>query len=334
MQEYADKILRLTVRLEQLSKGASKDTQNIIRMLQKEMLGKIGTANINTKAQLALVQKQVKALSQKRYKEIAKTLEDSSETAAKAALIAEETAYASLGIAAAGFAKALPVDNIIKKALERVMPGLGGRQISVGDMIERFLTIGSSDLKNITTRAFNEGLSVSKIAKMIQESTGAQLNASESVARTAIQSASNQARDDIADEYGADKEMWSATLDASTCQFCQGLDGQCKEKGELPDAPAHPRCRCVKLYIPDDMTCAQMKKDLTRVERGPDGKSRPTDKYQDYGTWIKTQPKDFQEEVLGIQRTKLLNDGTITFKKMYTQSGSIKTIDDIKKHYS
>ena len=75
-----------------------------------------------------------------------------------------------------------------------------------------------------------------------------------------------------------------------------------------------------------------MKADLNRVERGPDGKSKVV-KYKDYGTWIKSQDKDFQEEILGIERAKLLREDKIQFKKMYTRIGKRKTVKELKKHY-
>jgi len=87
------------------------------------------------------------------------------------------------------------------------------------------------------------------------------------------------------------------------------------------------------LYLPEGTSCKEIKEDLERPQRGEDGKTiiKP---YQDYGTWIQTQSKEFQEEVLGVERSKLLRDDKITFKKMYTASGKQKTVEDLKKHYS
>ena len=53
-----------------------------------------------------------------------------------------------------------------------------------------------------------------------------------------------------------------------------------------------------------------------RDERGPGGKSVPTPKYETYGEWIKTQPIAFQEEILGKQRAKALNDGKIKIEAL------------------
>lgn len=333
MQTYADKILRLTVRLEQLAKSASADVQKIIKDLQRDVMGIIISDPINTQKALKDVQRQVKAISVARYSEIEKVLFEHETATAQAAHAAEIQGFSALGATANVYVAKLDVEKIVKNAFDAIMPGLGnGRQIKVKDMLERFGSYGTDDLMNIAERAYREGLSVNAITQMVRNHTGLQATAAEAVARTAIQAVANQARQETADSLPVDKEIWMATLDSKTCEYCGGLDGKCRPRGGFP-VIAHLRCRCVKLYVPDDRSCSDVKKDLTRVERGPDGKSKPTGKYEDYGKWILTQPKSFQEEVLGIKRSKLLRDGDITFKKMYTSTGSRKTVADIEAHY-
>lgn len=333
-QAHVDKILRLTVRLEMLSKTSTKDIQKQIKLLQKDIAGLLATKNVSTKKVLEEVKKNVKKYHTKRFKEINKLLGEGSAVAAEISTATEAAYFASLGVVADAAVAKTVTKKVIQKSLERVMPGLSsGAQVSVGEMLERFESNALSTFTNIAVRAQAEGLSIGVTSKMVQEATNLQLNQSEAVARTIIQASSNQARDDIAQNLGAERELWLATLDSNTCPYCAGLDGSCEDVSTLPRPPAHPRCRCVLIYIPEGTSCKSMKEDLDRPQRGPDGKSiiKP---YQEFGSWIKTQPPEFQEEVLGIERAKMLRENKVTFKKMYTNTGKQKTVADLKKHYS
>ena len=332
MESYADRVLRLTVRLEQLSKSASRDTRRILRKMQKEVLGALLANNIDTKKVLDRVRREVRDISIARYAEIDEILFNHESMTAQAAHQVEIRSYAALADVGKIFVEMRDIEKIVADAFDIIMPGLGGRQTTVKDMLKRFGANSTGDMMNIATRAYIEGLPVSAITQMVRDSTELQERQAEAVARTAIQATANQARQDVADNLPVDKEIWMATLDSSTCQFCQGLDGKCKPKGTFPRL-AHPNCRCVRLYVPDDRSCKQVKADLTRVQRGPDDRSKPLNKYKTFGEWILTQPVAFQKEVLGVERSQLLREGKVQFDKMYTASGKRKTVADIKKHY-
>jgi hypothetical protein len=333
MQDYADQALRLTVRLEQLSRGASYDMQKVLRKMQKEILGAMLADKITTRNILTRVQKEVRQISLARYEEIEEIVFNHESTTAAAAHSSEVRGYASLGLPASSFAEARATSLVIDSAYASVMPGLGGgHQTTVGDMISRFVGNGVNDSKNIALRAYREGLPVAAITEMVRNSTGLQMRQAETIARTSIQAVANQARQDVADSVGSEKEIWLATLDTKTCNYCQGLDGKCKDKGKFP-LLAHPNCRCARLYLPPDMSCSEAKSSLGRVARGPSGRSQTLGKYETFGEWILTQPKKFQEEVLGKKRAKLLRDGKITFDKMYTQAGKRRTVQSIEEHY-
>jgi len=339
MQQYADNILQLTIRLEQLAKGASNKVQKRIAKLQREILGLYLGDKITTRKVLKEVKRIARDISVNAYLEIDKILFEHESATAEVAHALEKKSYAAIGQTAIKYAKMRDVEKLISDAFDTVMPGLGaGRQVTVKEMLERFSTYGISDIVNIAERAFIEGLSIPDIRSLVKTSLDLQSRQAETVARTAIQAVANQARQDIADQLPVDKEIWVATLDSKTCAYCQGQDGKCKPKGQFPRI-AHPNCRCVRLYVPDDMSCTEVKEDLTRVQRPPEnedklfGKSKPMNKYQDYGTWILTQPIYFQEEVLGKERSKLLRQGKIKFDKMYTQTGKMRTIESLKKLY-
>lgn len=43
---------------------------------------------------------------------------------------------------------------------------------------------------------------------------------------------------------GIELVQWIAILDDSVCDYCEGLHNQIFEINDLPDWPAHTRCRC------------------------------------------------------------------------------------------
>lgn len=48
----------------------------------------------------------------------------------------------------------------------------------------------------------------------------------------------------VASSKSTDVFVWNATLDKRTCSICKSLDQKEFTKNEVPDCPAHPRCRC------------------------------------------------------------------------------------------
>lgn len=333
-QEYANKVLRLTTRLEMMSKTSTKKVQKQIALLQKDVAGLLVTTDISSKKVLVKVNKAIKKYHLQRFNEIQALMNEASYVSAEVSMATEKAYFASLGASADAATKKIVTEKVMARSLNRVMPGLRtGSQTTVGDMVERFSEGSLKTFQNIALRAQAEGLAVNVISSMVKDASSLQIRQAETVARTLIQSSSNQARDEIAVALGSSKEMWMATLDSSTCDYCAGLDGQCEDSGTLPRPIAHPNCRCVLLYLPAGLTCQEMKADLERPQRGPDGKTviKP---YKDYGSWIKTQTPDFQAEVLGTARAELLQNNEITFSKMYTNTGKRKTVEDLRKQYS
>ncbi len=77
------------------------------------------------------------------------------------------------------------------------------------------------------------------------------------VARTAIQSFNRQITEQVWDANADALEglvyEWTAALDSRVCPTCGPLDGQKKpERGDLPETPIHPNCRCNVVVVDPD----------------------------------------------------------------------------------
>jgi len=95
--------------------------------------------------------------------------------------------------------------------------------------------------------AWFAGDSIAAISKRISDVTDISRREARVTARTAIQSAANQAASDL---YKRNRkvlsgERWIATLDSATCPQCGALDGRIlRFDSSFPRPPIHPQCRC------------------------------------------------------------------------------------------
>lgn len=134
----------------------------------------------------------------------------------------------------------------------------------------------------------------------------------ESIVRTSLQHAANQARQATweANRDIVKKVQWNATLEGRTCAACASLDGQQYPIDKGPRPPLHPRCRCVTTAVLDERFTF-LDDDATRFSRGPGGVESVPANQTFYG-WLKTQPPKYIETVIGPARTKLLLNGGLS----------------------
>lgn len=137
----------------------------------------------------------------------------------------------------------------------------------------------------------------------------------EAVVRTGYQHVSNISRQQTwleNDDYIVGYQI-VATLDGRTSQICRSLDGRSYALGKGPLPPFHVRCRTT--------TAPEIDPEFSFLKQGA---TRSSEKGYvsadlDYYGWLKTQPRAFQDSVLGPTRAKLFNDGGLSvdqFKRL------------------
>lgn len=125
----------------------------------------------------------------------------------------------------------------------------------------------------------------------------------ESIVRTATQHVSQQGRQATWIANDVDRWRFFATLDGKTSTQCRSLDQRTFPVGEGPQPPLHIRCRSTSIAdLPDEGATRSSEDgyvagDLT------------------YYAWLKRQPAEYQDEILGPTRAKLLRDGGLTAEK-------------------
>lgn len=130
------------------------------------------------------------------------------------------------------------------------------------------------------------------------------------IVRTTVQHAAMQGKAEFASD-NADiikGEKWLSTLDGRTSSQCRSLDGQVFELGKGPRPPLHHNCRSTVLIVLKDEYAGRGNINKRASKDGPvDNES--------YYSWLNKQPKDFQDDVLGETRGKLLRSGGLSADK-------------------
>jgi SPP1 gp7 family putative phage head morphogenesis protein len=152
----------------------------------------------------------------------------------------------------------------------------------------------------------------------------------EALVRTAVSHTTTAARD-LLYEQNADlisKEQWVATLDTRTCPQCMGLDGKTFELGKGVKTPAHIGCRCVR--VPVIKSWRELGLDIDELPPGTrasmNGQVSAT---ETYGTWLKKQGAEVQDDVLGPARAKMFREG-LGVESFTNRAGDALTLEQLR----
>jgi SPP1 gp7 family putative phage head morphogenesis protein len=149
--------------------------------------------------------------------------------------------------------------------------------------------------------------------------------------RTAISHTANSARQDV---FEANSDIikgvrWTSTLDGSTSAGCRALDGKVFALDKGPRPPRHPSCRSTT--VPVLKSWREMGIDAdeapasTRASMGGQVPATET-----YDSWLRKQPVEFQDEVLGPSKAKLFRAG-VTMDRFVNKVGDELTLEQLKK---
>lgn len=134
----------------------------------------------------------------------------------------------------------------------------------------------------------------------------------EAMVRTAVAHTASAARTRT---YSANPaiigEQWVSVLDHRTSAICRGYDGTIFKVGKGPRPPAHVNCRSTVVPVTEGNRAAL--------------KSRPT-----YNDWLKQQPQDVQDDILGVSKGRLFREGGYTVDRFTDESGQEYTLDQLR----
>lgn len=163
----------------------------------------------------------------------------------------------------------------------------------------------------------------------------------ETIVRTATAHVTSQARLETfkANSDVIRGERWMSALDHRTCEICAGLDGQEFELGEGVREPAHPGCRCLRIPITksfrelgidldDPPPPTRAAKDYTDLKTALRGEV-PGD--MTYGQWLRQQPRDVQEEVLGVRGAQLFRSNQVSIEQFTDSRLRPRTLEELER---
>lgn len=162
-----------------------------------------------------------------------------------------------------------------------------------------------------------------------------------------------------------DQELYVATLDVRTTIECAANDGQVFPRGEGPIPPLHFRCRSLRVpYINpenlrnrgyDSSTEKQLLQEYSEQANIPAVNKRADlprgyktdfDEFArkrrrdlvgqvpaqtSYNDWLKTQSKEFQDQVLGPTRAEMFRKGEVSLDKFVARDGDVLTLDELRR---
>lgn len=160
------------------------------------------------------------------------------------------------------------------------------------------------------------------------------------IVRTALSHTANYSRDRFheanADIIGSIK--WVSTLDSrTTVEYCVPRDGKLytvdhKPKGHKfkwgagPGA-IHFGCRSTSVPVLKDADALGLE-DVGNTRASVNGEV-PADR--SFGDWLKDQPRDKVEDILGVERAKVYFDNGRSIDRFYNREGRLKSLDDLRR---
>jgi len=320
-RSITDIATRHQVLLERFKSGKVRDYQKVAKGFERDLIARASKLGINsldelTKKELNSLIRYVSKLNKKYQKLIVSDLEkDLGRLAVDDANFEKDT----IG----SFVKGVNINSASNIAYAKA---LTSPISATGDLLQPFVKDWSrtrvNQVNGVIRKGYKEGQTLSQMTQAIRGTrannfkdglTSLQTRQAQAVIRTAVQHVSATARlqtweanSDIITAY-----KWRATLDGRTTQQCRSLDGLEFEMGKGPMPPIHINCRSTFVFVTDPkLGLNELDDEGTRSSLKGEVSAKTT-----YYDWLKTQPKGFQKQAIGVQRTKWLNDGKLTAKE-------------------
>lgn len=196
-------------------------------------------------------------------------------------------------------------------------------------------------LRQAIQLGFTEGETIDQIVRRVRGTKARQFKdgilevsrrGAEALVRTAINHTANAARNEL---FKANTDvikgvLWVSTLDSRTTLLCASRDGNVYPPDSGPRPPAHINCRSTTAPI-----LKSWKEMGINLKEAPAGTRASMDGQlpaeTTFDKWLRTRPKEFQEDLLGVTKSKLFRDGGLTLDRFVDRVGVEYTLDQLRK---
>jgi len=187
-------------------------------------------------------------------------------------------------------------------------------------------------VKQNIMQGYVEGQTTDQIVRNIRDvSEGRSRRAAETAVRTALAHTSNIARNE---SYRRNKRVikaieWVATLDNRTTAVCRARDGMTYPYNKGPRPPAHAGCRSTTIPVLKSLRQLGIKADEVPVKSTRASMNGQVSNELNYDGWLRKQPVEFQDDVLGVQKGRLFRKG-LTMERFVDKEGREFTLKELE----
>ncbi len=364
--KIADAIIKNTIDLDRYGEGVKQKVLGILNKAQAEIIGKIAqidpTAPTMTKWQeerLKTLNATISDIIDNAYKDIKGVSEDSLKKMVK------PTAQATIN----GLNGSIGVNIFDVTLTPEMLNSLATKCMIEGNVIGTWWDKQSEDTKTKLIGQMNQAMEQIQIGTVQGESINALINRvrgtattsgamtitkneADALVRTSVMQVANDVRKEV---YKQNSDIlngyeWISTLDTRTTPICRAMDRKQYDLdfnpiGGAPPFPGWPpiHFRCRSTVIPVTKTYAElMGKSSVLTDKEKEALERVTpvglrasmggvvEGRMDYNEWLLKQPKEVQEDVLGITRRQLWLNNKLTMADLVHQNGRQLTLAELE----
>ncbi len=332
-QQYLiDAATRHQVFLQRYGGGQAKEALTVLNRLRRAINARLSQEPTVFQAQrLEAVLKDISALSIEAFHNISNQTIDGSKELAKS-----EAAFSAklFDKATVNTEFTIPADTVlIANVMQSAMKANVNSAITIEEALRQFSEAKTKQIAQI----ISDGVVLGDTTPVIARNVGETINTLnrrqlDTLVRTITNHTSSVARKEI---YSANSDImdgykWIATLDNRTTMICAGRDGVVyQDMTGSPVPPAHWGCRSTTIPVisPEFDIGAKLKGQRPAISAG--GVEQVSGRTT-YGGWLKKQPKDFVDEALGVERSKLFRSGKLAIDKFTDPTGRIYTLKELE----
>ena len=223
--------------------------------------------------------------------------------------------------------------TISSRVLKRAFAFSATDKMDINTALNTFGKAKRKQILNTIKSGVIENKAIPDISRSINEIVNVRaLHQADTLARTLVQHVTTATREEL---YKGNKDVikaveWVSVLDDRTTSGCQALDGQVFPINEGIRPGYHWNCRSVVVPVVKDEFNLAAGAATSRVAKGDKGTERVGTK-TDYQSWLKKQPVEFQDDVLGTTKGQLFRKGGLTLDKFADKNYSEISLEDLRK---
>lgn len=218
---------------------------------------------------------------------------------------------------------------VTQRPMQLAVSGKAGstvQNVTLDQAARQFAGDKANEIRRVIQAGIVEGSTVQSLTRDIVSVTNRNKRQAETLVRTSVNHISSEARSAVnrANDDILKGEEWVSVLDGRTTIGCAILDGKILGFDEPPFTPRHWGCRSFRVPALDDRF----------QEGGLEGDrasmNGPVSAKRTYSGWLKDQPAEFQDQMLGTERGKLFRSGKIKLDQFVDENYNPILLDQLK----